>query len=99
VTSRSTPLGAAAVLALVLTVSPRLANAQPPQGAAENEFHTVTAADQAQQEHLPATPLVFSAYGFVWVALATYVFTLWRRVGRVERELADVTSRLEAKRR
>lgn len=49
-------------------------------------------------EQLPATPLLFGAYGFVWVALTFYVFLLWRRIGRVERELADVSSRLATRR-
>jgi CcmD family protein len=70
-----------------------------PQGPSQNDFRPMTPEDLAQQEHLPATPLVFSAYGFVWLALATYVFTLWRRVARVERELGDVTARLGARRR
>jgi CcmD family protein len=46
------------------------------------------------QEALPATPLVYAAYGFVWVALIGYVFLLWMRLGRVERELAEVNARL-----
>lgn len=53
----------------------------------------VSAKDVAQ-ETLPAAPLVFIAYAFVWVVLLAYVFMLWRRLGRVERELADVTARL-----
>ena len=32
------------------------------------------------QETLPATPLVFVAYGFVWIVLLAYVFLLWRRL-------------------
>jgi CcmD family protein len=48
------------------------------------------------QETLPATPLVFVAYAFVWVALLGYVVLLWRRLGRVERELADVRAKLRA---
>ncbi len=51
------------------------------------------------QESLPATPLVFGAYAFVWVALVVYIFVLWRRLSRVERELADVTARLHAHKR
>lgn len=46
------------------------------------------------QEQLPATPLVFIAYAFVWGALAFYVFLMWRRLGRVERDLADVRGKL-----
>lgn len=52
-----------------------------------------------QQETLPATPLVFAAYAFVWVALIVYVFVLWRRLGHVERELAEVTTQLRARSR
>jgi CcmD family protein len=50
------------------------------------------------QETLPATPLVFIAYAFVWTLLLVYVFLLWRRLGRVERELADVNAKLRAPR-
>ncbi|HYN08519.1 MAG TPA: CcmD family protein [Vicinamibacterales bacterium] len=46
------------------------------------------------QETLPATPLVFVAYAFVWTLLLGYVFLLWRKLGRVERELAEVNARL-----
>ena len=55
-------------------------------------------ADQITRETLPATPLVYVAYGFVWVALMTYVFLLWRRIARVERELADVNAKLAGRR-
>jgi CcmD family protein len=49
-------------------------------------------------EQLPATPLVFAAYAAVWVLLLVYVYSLWRRVTRAERDLAEVTARLEARR-
>ena len=42
---------------------------------------------------LPATPLVFAAYAVAWIALVLYVFGLWRKLGRVERELQDLRSR------
>jgi CcmD family protein len=53
-------------------------------------------ADSIPQETLPATPFVFGAYGFVWVVLLVYVFVLWRRLGRVEKELAEVTARIRS---
>ena len=56
------------------------------------------APDSIQRETLPATPLVYAAYGFVWVALIAYVFLLWRRIGRVEREIAEVNAKLGARR-
>jgi CcmD family protein len=49
--------------------------------------------DEIQREQLPAAPLVYGAYAFVWVALLAYVLTLWRRVSTVERELADLLKR------
>jgi len=49
------------------------------------------------QETLPATPLVFVAYAFVWVALLGYVVLLWRRLGRVERELDQVRAKLQTR--
>ena len=50
-----------------------------------------------QQETLPATPLVFAAYAFVWAALIVYIFVLWRRLGHIERELAEVRTQLRAR--
>ena len=47
------------------------------------------------QETLPATPLVFVAYAFVWTLLLGYVFLLWRKLGRVERELGEVNAKLQ----
>jgi len=47
----------------------------------------------AGQETLPATPLIYAAYALVWLVLLVYVFTLWRKIGKVERELKDVAVR------
>jgi CcmD family protein len=55
-------------------------------------------ASEVPTEVLPATPFVFIAYAFVWVALIGYLFGLWRKVSRVERELAQVRSRVEGRR-
>ena len=53
---------------------------------------------QLPTEVLPGTPFVFIAYAFVWVALIGYLFGLWRKLTRVERELAQVASRAEGRR-
>ena len=53
---------------------------------------------QTLQEQLPATPLVFAAYAFVWVALLVYVFILFSRLKKVERELVDLQSKSRATR-
>ena len=72
------------------------------QGQAQPPVSTPAAADQfvplseaAPREILPATPLVFYAYAFVWVALIAYVFLMWRRMARVEQDLAAVQRRLQ----
>ncbi len=74
---------------------PVAAQTQPPpaQPAAVDGFVPMSAA--APREILPATPLVFYAYAFVWLALIVYVFTIWRRMARVEQDLADVQRRLK----
>jgi CcmD family protein len=88
--------GAAVLLAIGLSASVP-AQAQPPQAtpavpAATDQF--VPMSEAAPREELPATPLVFYAYAFVWVALIGYVFLMWRRMARVEQDLAAVQLRL-----
>ena len=48
------------------------------------------------QEELPAAPLVAAAYGIAWAAVLIYLFSIWKRLGTVERELTHVSRRLEA---
>ena len=45
-------------------------------------------------EGIPAAPLVAAAYGVAWAAVLFYVWTVWRRLNAVQRELADVASRV-----
>jgi CcmD family protein len=61
--------------------------------AQQDQAGFVPAGDIAR-ETLPALPLVYGAYAFVWIALLGYVFMLWRRLGRVEQELQDVSAKL-----
>jgi len=65
-----------------------------PPGGAQADFVPVnTLPPQADQ--LPAAPLVIGAYAFVWVALMAYVWLLWKRMTKVERELADLQRRVQ----
>jgi CcmD family protein len=47
-----------------------------------------------QQEQLPAPRLVIAAYGFVWAVLLVYVWTIWRRLMKVEREMHELSARI-----
>ena len=58
----------------------------------------VPAGNLPATEQLPAAPLLIGAYVFVWAAMLFYVWSLWRRLGKVERDISEV-SQLVAKRR
>ena len=68
-------------------------------------FGALALAQEAQTEFVPAEsipreelapgPLLYGAYAFVWAVLLIYVFFLWRRIGRVERELGEVRQKLD----
>ncbi len=64
----------------------------PPKPAAQDGFVPI---DQlAPKEELPAAPLVIAAYAIAWMIPFVYVWSIWRRLNKVEAELADVTRRL-----
>jgi CcmD family protein len=44
-------------------------------------------------EQIPAMPLLGAAYGFIWVGLLGYVWSIAKRLKQVEIELADLESR------
>jgi CcmD family protein len=68
--------------------------AQTPQPPAQEGFVPVDRLPD--QEQLPAAPLVAAAYGVAWAAIFIYVWFLWRRLARVERDLADVARRMNS---
>jgi CcmD family protein len=74
-----------------LAAAPAMAFAQPKQPPAD--FVPVT--DSAQGEQIPAMPLIGTAYGFIWLGVFGYVWSVARRLRKVEAEIAA----LEAKRR
>lgn len=84
-----------ASLALILgltTIAPATAFAQ--QSAAASQPQPPAATDQyvpmdeiPEQDKLPAAPYLIGAYMVAWVMLLFYVWSLWRRLQRVEEEL------------
>jgi len=83
------------VLALAGVVAP-LADAAGPQQAPAGQSEFVPVSELPVAEQLPAAPLLIAAYAVAWVALLVYVWALWRRLGSVEKEIADVARRIEA---
>ena len=87
---------AAALLALVsMGAAPAFAAAQPPQPAAQDEF--VPISEVAPHDQLPAAPLLIAAYSIAWLAIALYIWSLWKRLGRVEQELQTLSGRLSSR--
>jgi CcmD family protein len=52
--------------------------------------------DVPAEEQLPAAPLLAAAYIVVWVIAIGYLWTIWRRLGSVEKELADAMRRVDS---
>ena len=70
-------------------LSARVWAMQPPPG--QSEFIPINELPPGDQ--LPAAPLLIAAYAFVWVAAMFYVWTVWRRLNRVEAEMHSLAQK------
>lgn len=77
------------MMALVFGLAGAVSAFQP--AAPQDDF--VPAATLPAAESIPAAPMVIAAYAFVWAALLVYVWFIWRRMQKVEGELADLERR------
>lgn len=79
------------VISLVLLFAgvPALTPAQPRPSA--DEFEPMT--EVPPEEQIPAINLVAAAYGFVWIVVVGYVWTLGRRLQKAEDEIAALERR------
>jgi len=87
----------AVVLAAMIALSSGGAVAaagQPPTTAAQDGF--VPLDESKIQERLPAAPLLMTAYAVAWVVMFGYVWSVWSRLGKVEREIGEVSRRIGA---
>ncbi len=86
-----------AIALLVLTcAAPVAAQAQtqpPPKPAAQDEFVPVDTPKNAQ-DTIPAPRVVAIAYGFIWIVLLGYVWSVRSRLASVEREMQTVNRRV-----
>ena len=62
---------------------------QPPP--AQGEFVPINQLPPGDQ--LPAAPLLIAAYAFVWIALMVYLWSIWRRLEKVETDLRTLEQR------
>jgi hypothetical protein len=65
-----------------LSVLPALAVQSPP---GQSEF--VPMKDVPPTESIPAAPLLVGGYAFIWVAAIFYLWTIWRRLNKVEADM------------
>lgn len=80
-----------ATLAAALTAAPVWAM-QPPAGSpGQDGFVPLDSLPPAEQ--LPAAPLLITAYAFVWVLLMVYLWSIAKRLGKVESEMDTLQKR------
>ena len=76
-------------LAIVLGVGAAAAQQPKPQ----EEWISIN--ELPAQDQLPAAPLLISAYAFVLVALFFYVFSVARRLTKVQQEISQLDSTIK----
>ena len=67
---------------------------QPPPG--QSEF--IPAKDLPPTESIPAAPLLVTAYAFIWVAAIFYLWTIWRRLNKVEADIRALNQKTRSAR-
>ena len=63
--------------------------------AGQEEYVPVSELEDIEQ--LPAAPLVMTAYAAIWIGVFVYLWSIWRRLGTVDRELGTLRRRLAEK--
>jgi len=93
-------IGTLAVTLLLLTAPVFTQQPAPknPPSAATDGFLTVNEPINPQ-DAMPAPRLVAIAYGFIWVVLFGYLWSVRTRLARVEREMETVSRRVASGRK
>ena len=73
---------------LVLVAAPALALQAP---AGQDGFVPASSLPPGQQ--VPAAPLLVGSYAFFLVLMMFYLWTIWRRIGKVEKDMHDLERR------
>ena len=76
-------------LCLIVLAAVSVFGFQPPVG--QEQF--VPISELPPDDKLPAAPLLIAAYAFVWAVLMLYLWSIWRRIGRVETDMRALEQR------
>lgn len=75
----------------VTALSIASAFAQPPKEAAREQYLPV---DQLPpSERMPSAPFVVAAYAVIWLLAMFYLWTIWKRTGKLESEIQTLARR------
>ena len=77
-----------AITAFLLSAAPALAQQAPP---GQDGFVPASSLPPGQQ--LPAAPFLIGSYAFFLALMMFYLWTIWRRINKVEREMQDLERR------
>ena len=88
----STLVGLLGILGILYGPAPVLAQ-QPPDEPQREFGELVPFEELPPEERLPAAPLLVAAYAFAWLAVFFYLWTVWRRLSRVEAEMRTLEQR------
>ena len=86
-----------ALMLIVVLAGPAFAQ-EPAKPASQDGFVPVESPINAD-DAVPAQGLVATAYGFIWVVLFGYLWSVRSRLARVEREMESVSRRVSAQKR
>ena len=82
-----------AFCSMLLLAVPCLAS-QPTAGAQGGQVEGfVPVKELKAADSLPPAPLLITAYAFVWLAAMVYLWSIWRRLNKVEREMRALERR------
>ena len=76
------------VIVLAALAAPSVAISGQPQPPAD-----FVPAEGESQEQIPAMPLLGAAYGFIWLGVFGYVWSVARRLRKVESEITALEAR------
>jgi len=88
----------AGLLLLCLAATARAADAPKTGPAGDNEGWQNVQTQMVQPgEGFEAKSLVGAAYGFIWLMVAGFVVTVWRRADRIDKEIDALRAQVAAK--